>query len=106
LRLQDSLVHDVGPGFHGRDRGPGGVTVWLSGDLADAPAPAREPVEHRPLVRLAARHQVLEAGVVRVRRPQPPPRRQHVQPRHVAAREKVRDIARRQPQPARLKLHV
>ena len=102
---QHPLVHDVGPGFDGGDRRPRGVTVRRSGNLADAPAPGREAVKHHPLVRLPARHQVLEANVELARWPELPARRQHVQPCQVAAREKVRDITRRQPQPARLKLH-
>jgi hypothetical protein len=54
---------------------------------------------------LAACHQVLEPDVERMWRLDLAACAQQVKPRQMAARDKVGDITRRQPQPSSVKLH-
>jgi hypothetical protein len=100
-----ALVHDVGAAADGLQRCPHGFGFGCFADLGNVPSSCPEPVKHNPLVRLAALHQVLKTDVELAWRMKLSPRPQQVQPRQVAAREEVGDIARRQPQCAPVDLH-
>ena len=100
---QRALVDHRGPAPDGRRRRPGRIPG--PGEVRHLPPVRAEPLEHRPLVLFAAPHQVLEAEVARVRRPQRPLRRPQVQLGQLLARQEVRDIARRHPHPALDDLH-
>ena len=73
--------------------------------LRDGAAVRTEPLQHGQLVRLAARHQILETEVELPHPAQRSPGLQQVQPGPVLARHEVGDVTRRQPEPITSELH-